>query len=273
MAILNMLYIMVIFAKKIYTEMDIPSYLITSTLLRSIAWISNYILVAYEKNNNRRWSYFTQGYWYLAYAFSNFELYNRLTHFTNPHDGNSYWTQSLILMSIYLVQYAIHLILIICAITLTFLWRRSNEAKGYNGLDYHSYADEDVDTLPESPPARPNISMADDQKYAPPQKLGEFLSKSKKLLPFLWPAHDMKLQMLILICVLLLIAGRIVNVLLPYQNKVLVEGLKRGEFVWKEILFFVGLRFLQGNVGIINTLQNFLWIPVGQVMTCILYLM
>jgi ATP-binding cassette subfamily B (MDR/TAP) protein 6 len=175
--------------------------------------------------------------------------------------------------------------LVVCAIILTFLWRRSNEAEGYNGLDYHNSHDisadddttvieEDVNTLPidvESPPERPSVSMADDPKYAPPKKLGEFLSKSKKLLPFLWPAHDVKLQVLILICVLLLIAGRVVNVLLPYQNKVLVEGLKRGEFIWKDILVFVGLRFLQGNVGVINTLQNCIWIPVGQVINYTLF--
>ncbi|PKC56820.1 P-loop containing nucleoside triphosphate hydrolase protein [Rhizophagus irregularis] len=168
---------------------------------------------------------------------------------------------------------------------LTFLWRRSNESNGYVCLDHHInhdisadddtiINDDDIDTPSadvENPPISPKlqkpISMADDPKYAPPKKLGEFLSKSKKLLPFLWPTHDVKLQIFILICILLLVAGRIVNILLPYQNKVLVEGLKRGEFVWKEILVFVGLRFLQGNVGLLNTLQNFLWIPVGQFTT------
>ncbi|CAG8601405.1 10888_t:CDS:10 [Funneliformis mosseae] len=289
LAILNALHIMFIFAEKELVETSIPSYLITSALLRLVAWISNYSFVACERNEGQRWSYFTQGYWYLAFVLSNFELYNRLMYITNPHDDDDQidWTQSWILMSIYLIQYAIHLILILCAITLTFLWRRSNEANGYNVLNYHSNhyipvdddtttinedidipsADADVESPLLTPKFQNPISMADDPKYAPPKKIGEFLSKSKKLLPFVWPSHDMKLQILILICILLLVAGRIVNVLLPYQNKVLVEGLKSGEFVWKEILFFVGLRFLQGNVGLISTLQNFLWIPVGQFTT------
>jgi len=280
---------MFIFAEKERVDTSIPSYLITSVFLRSVAWISNYCFVVCEKNK-KRWSYFTQGYWYLAFILSNFELYNRLIFITNPHDDDqSEWDQSWTLMTIYLIQYAINLILVLCAITLTFFWRRSYEAKGYSDLHYHSIHDmstdddtiineDDID-IPsadvESPLIPPNIqkpiSMADDPKYAPPKKLGEFLSKSKKLLPFLWPSHDMKLQIFILICILLLVAGRIVNVLLPYQNKVLVEGLKRGEFVWKEILVFVGLRFLQGNVGLISTLQNLLWIPVGQVTTHIIF--
>jgi ATP-binding cassette subfamily B (MDR/TAP) protein 6 len=197
------------------------------------------------------------------------------------HDDQNDWGQNWILI----IRYVINLTLIICAIILTFLWRRSNESEGYNSISYHNNHDmsadddtiineDDIDAPPadvESPPVRPKfqkpISMADDPKYAPPKKPGEFLSKSKKLLPFLWPQHDVKLQIFILICMLLLVAGRIVNVLLPYQNKVLVEGLKRGEFIWKEILIFVGLRFLQGSVGLISTLQNFLWIPVGQVIT------
>lgn len=40
-----------------------------------------------------------------------------------------------------------------------------------------------------------------------------------------------------------------------------------GVIPWNEILMFVFLRFLQGGVGILSSLQNFLWIPVGQFTT------
>ena len=72
---------------------------------------------------------------------------------------------------------------------------------------------------------------------------------------------------------LLLVLGRIANALVPYQNKVVVDQLKDRVFAWEAILLYVGLRFLQGSVGLIESLQSYLWIDVGQVQlasTCFL---
>ncbi|CAG8764069.1 15844_t:CDS:2, partial [Cetraspora pellucida] len=275
----NISNILFIFALKERVDTDIPSYLILSTIFHSIAWIINYYFVLHEKNNQQKWSHYTQGFWYLAFILANIELYNRLMYFVEPHDDDpSDWTQSLILMSIYIIRYIVNFILVICAVTLTIKHRRYYEAQGYRSISVNEDVGMDDDqTVNESDPIdtpdaetpifRSPISMADNPKYAPPHSIGDFLSKSKKLLPFLWPAHDVKLQALIVICVLLLIVGRIVNALLPYQNKVLIDRLTAGETIWKEILIFVGLRFLQGEVGIVKTIQSLLWIPVGQFTT------
>ncbi|CAG8454293.1 2138_t:CDS:10 [Diversispora eburnea] len=111
--------------------------------------------------------------------------------------------------------------------------------------------------------------IVEDPKYQPPHTLSDFYSKFKKLLPFVWPSHDIKLQIAIVICMLLLVMGRIVNVLLPYRYKGLVDRLQEEEKVWKEIwkeiLLFIGLRCLQGDVGLVNTAQSLLWIPVVSV--------
>jgi ATP-binding cassette subfamily B (MDR/TAP) protein 6 len=94
--------------------------------------------------------------------------------------------------------------------------------------------------------------------------------KFKKLTPFLWP-NTTKLQVLVVACLALLAAGRVVNVLVPVQYKVVIDALsspdisdKRPYYAWGAILVFATLRFLQGGVGVISTLQSFLWIPIGQ---------
>ncbi|KAJ1772785.1 ATP-binding cassette-type vacuolar membrane transporter Hmt1 [Coemansia sp. RSA 1813] len=89
------------------------------------------------------------------------------------------------------------------------------------------------------------------------------------LLPFLWPSNDRILQIRIFACVLILLAGRLVNILAPLQFKIVVDSLspKDGspvKFQWVHVLFYALLRSLQGSVGILSTVQSFVWIPVGQ---------
>lgn len=43
--------------------------------------------------------------------------------------------------------------------------------------------------------------------------------KIKILSPFLWPKKDFTLQLKVIICIVLLIAGRIVNLLVPMYHK------------------------------------------------------
>ncbi|KAJ2716790.1 ATP-binding cassette-type vacuolar membrane transporter Hmt1 [Coemansia spiralis] len=92
------------------------------------------------------------------------------------------------------------------------------------------------------------------------------------LLPYLWPSGDLMLQGRIVCCLLILIAGRIVNVLVPLQFKAVVDGLSPRDgsaprFEWANVLLYAVLQSLQGSVGILSTLQGFVWIPVGQATT------
>ncbi|KAG0021720.1 Homocysteine S-methyltransferase 1 [Entomortierella chlamydospora] len=81
-----------------------------------------------------------------------------------------------------------------------------------------------------------------------------------------------------MLCLGLLVVGRIVNVMVPWQVANVVDALTKvadgspggkdgngnPRFIWKEILVFIILRALQGNIGAVDTLQGLLWIPVGQ---------
>lgn len=153
--------------------------------------------------------------------------------------------------------------------------------------------------------------LPDSGKYTPPSTMADFADKMSKLWPFIWPsgASNRGLQSLICLCGVVLVIGRLVNLLVPLQYKYLIDelgGLNKvpdssnitaaehwtnlamgtraslasyftGENVandgdtlvvpLKSLLIFVGLRFLQGGVGLLSAIQNYLWIPVGQFTT------
>uniref|UniRef100_A0A1I8QBP0 ATP-binding cassette sub-family B member 6 n=1 Tax=Stomoxys calcitrans TaxID=35570 RepID=A0A1I8QBP0_STOCA len=100
-----------------------------------------------------------------------------------------------------------------------------------------------------------------------------FFKKMRKLLPYLWPKKDALLQIAVMICILLLAAGRVIKLYLPIYRKKLVDSLTIDPIVfrWDFVLIYVGLSFLQGGgtgtMGLFNNLRSFLWIKVQQYTT------
>ncbi|CAH0398324.1 unnamed protein product [Chilo suppressalis] len=94
--------------------------------------------------------------------------------------------------------------------------------------------------------------------------------KLRVLLPFLWPRKDLCLQIYVFICILALIAGRIVNLYVPIYSKLIVNSLSEPPilFRWDLVVVSVILKFLQGGgtggMGLLNNLRSFLWIRVQQ---------
>lgn len=96
--------------------------------------------------------------------------------------------------------------------------------------------------------------------------------KLRVLFPFMWPKKSMLLQLAVIICFLLLIAGRVANVYVPIYYKLIVDGLGGSGgtpfFCWDYVLFYIALKFLQGGgtggMGFLNNLRTFLWISVQQ---------
>ncbi|XP_077298500.1 ABC transporter ATP-binding protein/permease Hmt-1 [Arctopsyche grandis] len=97
--------------------------------------------------------------------------------------------------------------------------------------------------------------------------------KIKTLLPFMWPQNDSILQFRVLICVLTLLAGRIINLYVPIYSKLIVDSISIPpiSFRWDLILIYVLFKFLQGggigSMGFLNNLRSFLWIRVQQYTT------
>lgn len=71
-------------------------------------------------------------------------------------------------------------------------------------------------------------------------------------------------QAIVVVCLVLLICQRTVNVLAPVQLGVLVDNLGKGRLPYKEIALYVVYRALQGNQGALGAARSVLWIPVSQ---------
>lgn len=93
-----------------------------------------------------------------------------------------------------------------------------------------------------------------------------YLSDYSLLLPYMWPFKSVRLQILVIVCFILLILQRIVNVLVPAQLGAIVTALtiqqERNEFdvPWLKVFVFIFYRWLQKNLG---TLRSALWIPMS----------
>ncbi|XP_061383703.1 ATP-binding cassette sub-family B member 6 [Danaus plexippus] len=97
--------------------------------------------------------------------------------------------------------------------------------------------------------------------------------KMRTLLPFMWPSKSVCLQIYVFICVLALLAGRVINLYVPIYNKKIVDSLSIPplHFRWDLVVLYVFFKFLQGGgtggMGLLNNLRSFLWIRVQQYTT------
>ncbi|CAE6522897.1 unnamed protein product [Rhizoctonia solani] len=87
-----------------------------------------------------------------------------------------------------------------------------------------------------------------------------------RLVPYLWPYKSVGLQLLAVLCLIILAAGRAVNALIPFQLSALIDTLSRegaSRSVLPPLLWYVGLRFL-GAQGGLASIRGLLWAPVIQ---------
>ncbi|KAK2806852.1 hypothetical protein FQN51_005652 [Onygenales sp. PD_10] len=128
--------------------------------------------------------------------------------------------------------------------------------------------------------SHPNSKQdADDSKPAeaawsrpttvPPTSWWEYLSGYSLFFPYLWPSKSRRLQLTVIVCFVLVLLQRVVNVLVPYQIGVITNALsgddgEKFSVPWGGIVLYGFYRWLQGSQGLIGSLRSFLWIPVGQ---------
>jgi ABC-type bacteriocin/lantibiotic exporter with double-glycine peptidase domain len=101
---------------------------------------------------------------------------------------------------------------------------------------------------------------------APSRSWWEYIKGYRIFFPYLWPSKDRRLQLVVVICFLLVICQRIVNVMVPDQAGKIVNRLGGEEpgSPWTAIIIFIAFRFIQGNNGLLGAFRSALWIPVGQ---------
>jgi hypothetical protein len=97
----------------------------------------------------------------------------------------------------------------------------------------------------------------------------EYLSGYSLFFPYLWPSKSRRLQIVVVLCFILLVLQRIVNVMVPNKVGDIITILANEEgkefrVPWLEILMYVILRWLQGGQGLLSSMRSSLWIPVSQ---------
>jgi ABC-type transport system involved in Fe-S cluster assembly fused permease/ATPase subunit len=85
--------------------------------------------------------------------------------------------------------------------------------------------------------------------------------------PYLWPAKDRKLQIVVVVCFLIMLVQRGIQVMVPYQAGKITDELadetKTG-MPWKGICLYILYRLLQGNNGLLGATRSIIWLPVSQ---------
>ncbi|KAI5644369.1 ABC transporter transmembrane region domain-containing protein [Phthorimaea operculella] len=140
------------------------------------------------------------------------------------------------------------------------------------------------------PPRAPGIMHQfeylnnDERRHIPPREenrstFRNVFGKLRTLFPFLWPRKSLLLQFFVFVCILALIAGRVINLLVPIYSQLIVDHISppspsspsRQYFCWDLVLIYVFFKFLQGGgtggMGFLNNLRSFLWIRVQQYTT------
>lgn len=103
---------------------------------------------------------------------------------------------------------------------------------------------------------------------APSRSWWEYIKGYHVFFPYLWPSKDRRLQVIVVICFLIVMCQRVVNLMVPDQIGHIVDDLagKHGKKSnpWVPIMIFIFFRFIQGNNGLLGAIRSTLWIPVGQ---------
>lgn len=102
----------------------------------------------------------------------------------------------------------------------------------------------------------------------PSRSWWEYLRGYAILVPYLWPSKDRKLQIVVVICLVIVVAQRVVNVLVPIQVGIITDILsgENGQVYmpWGSICLYILYRVLQGSNGILGAARSTMWIPIGQ---------
>lgn len=86
--------------------------------------------------------------------------------------------------------------------------------------------------------------------------------------PYLWPSKSTKLQGVVLLCFIILVCQRWVNIMVPFQIGVVTDALEDDEgnkhMPWTQLLLLILYKLLQGPSGLLGSMRSMLWIPVSQ---------
>lgn len=102
----------------------------------------------------------------------------------------------------------------------------------------------------------------------PSRSWWDYLKSYSLFFPYLWPSKDRRLQIVLVLCFIIVVLQRVVNVFVPIQVGVITNDLsgENGEMrmPWGAICLYITYRLLQGNNGLLGAARSVLWIPISQ---------
>ena len=138
----------------------------------------------------------------------------------------------------------------------------------------HEKTDEEAPLLskPDDLPSRPidhSVPNKGETTVGKDEGWATYLKKFAIFFPYLWPKGNVFLQLMVIICFMLLLVARVLNVLVPQQLGNVTDELSGDktatkQHIWLQVLLYVFYRFMQSNMGLVGSLRSYLWIPVGQ---------
>ena len=188
-----------------------------------------------------------------------------------------------------LVLFIVRCVLIVGVIVLGVLRPLFGKKHNYTlmvNLDPQDKADVDTEKLNRANQERKEGSFV---RRRTSSAFADIWFKCKLLFPYVWPKGHPFLQLRVVVCFLILISGRVINVYVPIYYKYIINALTPGgganstssldlklnitgtttlTLPISTITIYVFLRFLQGgsvgSMGFVNNLRSFLWIQVQQ---------
>ena len=103
----------------------------------------------------------------------------------------------------------------------------------------------------------------------PTKSWWEYIRGYSLFFPYLWPAKSRRLQGVVIVCFMIVMIQRAVNLLVPIQAG-RVTNILSGEdgpssgVPWGQILLYIFYRFLQGGSGVLGAARSVMWIPIEQ---------
>ncbi|KAI0802583.1 ABC transporter-like protein [Xylaria sp. FL0064] len=182
-----------------------------------------------------------------------------------------------------------------------FMGKRAEREKCKREQEYHSEADEntpllnpDLSSYRTNGRASPGINgscdgttksgssyaMVDDEAgFYRPEKLPqmtwiEYIRGYSVFFPYMWPAKKVRLQIVVVLCFVLLVLQRWVNIMVPYQIGLVTNELTDNhesdpdgsgiQMPWASLALLIVYKLLQGPSGLLGSWRSMLWIPVSQ---------
>ncbi|XP_022306806.2 ATP-binding cassette sub-family B member 6-like [Crassostrea virginica] len=244
----------------------VGGYQVFSMLAMLYAWTASVRLMFYERRQMLP-SIPTRGHGLILLVFWTLVFVKENLPFISWWSSSYWWKlngySDHLEFGLWIVRYSFSLLLLIMG-----FW-----APGLNRNLYHLLTDV------ESGPSQERQEM--------PSTWKNVIGKLKVMIPYVWPKGSYWRQGLVLICLLILGAGRGINVLVPLYSKYIINSLTDQpstygddlaelkvtgpEFRYDFILIYCLLIFLKGGgtgtTGFLNNARSFLWIPVQQYTT------